>query len=45
VGPKETLYSIARKYGVKTETLQKANGIKDPTTLREGMKLVIPAKS
>lgn len=45
VGPKETLYSIARKYGVKVDALQKANGIKDPTTLRDGMKLAIPAKS
>jgi LysM repeat protein len=45
VGPKETLYSIARKYGVKIDALQKANGIKDPTTLREGMKLVIPPKN
>ncbi len=44
VGPKETLYSIARKYGVKVDALQKANNIKDPTTLRDGMKLVIPSK-
>ncbi|MCE9518922.1 MAG: LysM peptidoglycan-binding domain-containing protein [Verrucomicrobia bacterium] len=45
VGPKETLYSIARKYGVKVDALQKANSIKDPTALRDGMKLVIPSKN
>ncbi len=45
VGPKETLYSIARKYGVKVDALQKTNNIKDPTMLRDGMKLVIPSKS
>jgi len=44
VGRNETLYGIARKYGVKVDALQKLNGIKDPTTLRDGMKLIIPPK-
>jgi LysM repeat protein len=45
VGPKDTLYSISRKYGVSVDALQKANGIKDPTMLRDGSKLTIPSKS
>ena len=45
VGRNETLYAIARKYGVKVDALQKLNGIKDPTMLRDGMKLTIPPKS
>ena len=39
------LYAIARKYGVKIDALQKINGIKDPTKLRDGMKLTIPPKN
>ena len=42
---KDTLYSIARKYGVKIEALMKANNIKDPTMLRDGTKLIIPSKN
>lgn len=44
VTSKDTLYSIAKKYGVKVSALQKANDIKDPTTLKNGTRLVIPAK-
>ncbi len=38
----ETLYSIARKYGVSVRLLQSANGITDPTRLRTGQTLTIP---
>ena len=41
---KDTLYSISRRFGVKVETLMKVNGIKDPTLLRDGTKLIIPSK-
>ncbi|MCB1208397.1 MAG: LysM peptidoglycan-binding domain-containing protein [Verrucomicrobiales bacterium] len=40
----DTLYSMARTYGVSVSAIQKANGIKDPTTVRMGAKLVIPAQ-
>jgi LysM repeat protein len=40
----ETLYRLASKYGVSVATIQKANNIKNPNAMREGMKLVIPAK-
>ncbi len=42
---KDTLYSVAKKFGVKVSALQKANDIKDPTTLKNGTRLIIPAKS
>ena len=38
----ETLYSIARKYGVTVDLLQRSNGIVDPTRLRSGQELTIP---
>jgi len=38
----ETLYSIARVYGVEPKALAKANSIDDPSKLRVGMKLLIP---
>jgi murein DD-endopeptidase MepM/ murein hydrolase activator NlpD len=38
----ETLYSVARSYGVKPEAIVKANSIEDPSHLRAGMKLLIP---
>lgn len=41
----DTLYSIAKKYGVKVDALQKANNIKDPTMLKKGTRLVIPSKN
>jgi LysM repeat protein len=38
----ETLYSVARSYGVKPEAIEKANSISDPAKLRAGTKLLIP---
>ena len=38
----ETLYSVARSYGIKPEVLAKANSIDDPAKLRAGTKLLIP---
>ncbi len=40
----ETLYRLSTKYGVSVEAIQKANNIKNPNAMREGMKLAIPAK-
>ncbi len=40
----ETLYRLASKYGVSVDAIQKANNIKNPNAMREGLKLVIPAK-
>ena len=40
----ETLYRLSAKYGVSVASLIKANNIKDPGKMRDGMKLVIPAK-
>ncbi len=37
----ETLFRIAKRYGVTVEALQRANGIEDPTTLRIGQLLMI----
>ncbi len=39
----ETLFSIAQRYGVTLAALSQANGIMDPTILRVGQQLVIPA--
>jgi len=44
VKPNETLYSIATRHGVTVKALQAANKITKPESLRDGMKLVIPAK-
>lgn len=41
----ETLFRIAKRYDVTVETLQRANAIDDPTTLRVGQTLVIPDAS
>lgn len=38
----ETLYKIARSYGVSPREIQQANGITDPTQLRIGQVLKIP---
>ena len=38
----ETLYSIAKKYGVTVDLLQSINDIKDPKRLRSGQELTIP---
>lgn len=40
----ETLYRLSSKYGVSVDAIQKANNIKNPNAMREGLKLVIPAK-
>lgn len=44
VKPGETLYSIAMRNGTTVKALQAANKIARPESLRDGMKLVIPAK-
>lgn len=38
----ETLYGLARSYGVKPEAIAAANGIDDPRKLKVGQKLLIP---
>ena len=38
----QTLYRIARTYGLTVDELMAANGIEDPTTLQIGQELVIP---
>jgi len=38
----ETVFSIARSYGVDQAALMSANGISDPTKLRAGQRLTIP---
>ena len=40
----ETLFRLSTKYGVSVAAIQKANNIKNPNSMRDGMKLVIPAK-
>ena len=40
----ETLFRLSAKYGVSVAAIQKANNIKNPNSMRDGMKLVIPAK-
>lgn len=44
VKPKETFYSISRRYRVGVNELMKINGVTDPGRLREGTVLKIPAK-
>ncbi|HET7839348.1 MAG TPA: LysM domain-containing protein, partial [Rectinemataceae bacterium] len=39
----ETLYSVARSYGVSVEAIAAANGIADPAKARVGQRLLIPA--
>ncbi len=39
----DTLYSIARSFGLKPQELQAANGLQDPNLLKEGQVLVIPS--
>lgn len=41
----DTLSSISRKYKVSTASLMKTNSIEDPTLLRVGQKLVLPAEA
>jgi lipoprotein NlpD len=38
----QTLYSLARAYGVPLDVLMRVNGITDPTTVRDGTSLFIP---
>lgn len=40
----DTLYGLARKYGVSVSAIQKANNITKPESIRDGAKLIIPAK-
>jgi LysM repeat protein len=40
----DTLYGLARKYGVSAAAIQKANNISKPESIRDGAKLIIPAK-
>ena len=40
----ETLYRLSMKYGVSVDAIQKANSIKDPNSIRDGVKLMIPSK-
>lgn len=42
VGPGQTLYRIARTYGITVEELMAANGIDDPRTLKLGQELSVP---
>ena len=42
VEPGQTLSHIASMYGRRVEDLQAANGIKDPSRLRPGQKIVVP---
>jgi LysM repeat protein len=43
--PRESLYSIAKKYGIKLADLQKANPILENTSLKVGQKIIVPVKS
>jgi lipoprotein NlpD len=42
VQPGQTLYRIARAYGLTPDELAAANGISDPASLRAGQELLIP---
>lgn len=44
VQPKETFYSIEKKYGISDEALKAANPILEKNGVQIGQKLVIPAK-
>jgi len=41
----DTLYGIAKKFGVSVDDLVKANNIKDPNKLSIGDKLIIPSST
>lgn len=45
VKPGDTLWQIARRFGVPLEALIEANNIRNPYSLTPGMKLIIPAKN
>lgn len=42
--PNDTLYGVARKFGVPVSELQSCNAIDDPSQLRVGQRLRIPGK-
>jgi LysM repeat protein len=42
VAPHDTLYGIARRFGVPVAALAAANGLRDPSRIRAGAVLVIP---
>jgi LysM repeat protein len=44
VKPGETLSEIAERHGVSVNQLMRANGIKDPTLVQAGQRLVIPGR-
>jgi cell wall-associated NlpC family hydrolase len=43
--PKETLFSIAKKYGIKLADLQKANRELGNRSLKVGQKIIVPVKA
>ncbi|MFZ4766790.1 MAG: LysM peptidoglycan-binding domain-containing protein [Roseimicrobium sp.] len=44
VKPKETFFSISRRYGVSVNELMRINGYSDPGRLRQGITLRVPSK-
>lgn len=42
VRPKDTLYSIAKKYGMNVDLLMRVNRVRNPYNLRVGTRLCIP---
>ncbi len=42
VQPGDTLYSIAKRFGTTVEELARLNGIKDPSRIQAGMRLLLP---
>ncbi len=42
--PKETLYSIAKQYGIKLSDLQNANSALGNNSLKVGQKIIVPVK-
>jgi murein DD-endopeptidase MepM/ murein hydrolase activator NlpD len=45
VEPGDTLYDLARQYGVTEDAIQRANDIADPSALKVGERLIIPLNS
>ena len=45
VGPKQTLWSISRQYGVDVETLARANHLSNTSQIQAGQRLLIPERS
>jgi LysM repeat protein len=43
VQPGESVYGIAKQFGISQDALMKANGIDDPRKLRAGARLSIPS--